>query len=125
MNKLLVLSALALLASREAQAAPLKARKVVTGREHACALMMDGSIKCWGRNTYGALGLGLPITQSIGDDPGEMGNALPVVDIDSANATTQIATGSSHTCAIYGKGILKCWGANFRGQLGLGHSNDM
>src|SRR5688572_3981980 len=64
-----------------AHAAPLKAKKVVTGNEHACALMEDGSIKCWGRNYDGALGLELPEGESIGDDPGEMGNALPVVDI--------------------------------------------
>ncbi|KIG16938.1 Molybdopterin oxidoreductase, iron-sulfur binding subunit [Enhygromyxa salina] len=39
---------------------------LVTGDAHSCALVLDGSVRCWGSNEYGQLGLGH--TQNIGDD---------------------------------------------------------
>ncbi|MDQ2644630.1 MAG: DUF4215 domain-containing protein [Myxococcota bacterium] len=33
---------------------------------------------------------------------------------------TALALGVEHTCAVLGDGRLKCWGANDRGQLGIG-----
>ena len=33
---------------------------------------------------------------------------------------TQISAGFSHTCAVRTDGALYCWGANDRGQLGIG-----
>jgi alpha-tubulin suppressor-like RCC1 family protein len=106
-----------------AHADPLRARKVVAGADHACALLQDRSIKCWGSNARGQLGLG--DQEDRGDDAAEMGDDLPIVDIASANSTTDLALGADHGCAIFGKGILKCWGANTHGQLGLGHTNDL
>ena len=53
--------------------------QVELGGGHACALLDDGSTKCWGANTYGTLGIGNE--EDIGDDPGEMGDALPAVNV--------------------------------------------
>ena len=47
---------------------------------HSCAVLDDGGVKCWGNNIKGALGIGN--TTSMGDDPGEMGDALPYVSLD-------------------------------------------
>ena len=41
----------------------------------AGAVLLDGSLKCWGENVLGQLGLG--DTSNRGDGAGEMGNALP------------------------------------------------
>ena len=49
------------------------------GGAHVCAVLDDDSVKCWGRNDYGQLGLG--DTSNHGDGPGEMGVNLPVVDL--------------------------------------------
>ncbi|MBL9024382.1 MAG: hypothetical protein JNL21_19460 [Myxococcales bacterium] len=59
--------------------------KVVIGRAHACALMPDPQtsltrVKCWGDNSKGQLGYG--DTENRGDDPGEMGVALPFVPVN-------------------------------------------
>jgi LPXTG-motif cell wall-anchored protein len=96
------------------------ATAISTGNSHTCALLSSGAVKCWGYNDNGQLGLG--DTNKRGDGPGEMGAALPVVDLGSGVTVTAISTGDEHTCAL-SSGAVKCWGANGYGQLGLGDTN--
>lgn len=49
------------------------------GVSHSCALMSGGAVKCWGYNSVGQLGQSN--LSDIGDDAGEMGNALRAADI--------------------------------------------
>ena len=49
--------------------------EVAAGFYHTCARRNDGSVKCWGENFVGQLGLG--DTAPRGDAPGQMGDALP------------------------------------------------
>ena len=95
---------------------------IVAGWYHTCALLDDGRVKCWGENFYGQLGLG--DTLHRGDGPGEMGDALPAVDLGQGNTAVAISSGGHHTCALLGDGHVKCWGRNFVGQLGLGDPSD-
>jgi alpha-tubulin suppressor-like RCC1 family protein len=90
----------------------------LTAGIHTCALLDNAQIKCWGWNLYGQLGLG--DTNSRGDGPGEMGDALPAVALGSGRTATAVAAGLWHTCAILDNGQVKCWGFNGSGQLGLG-----
>jgi len=83
-----------------------------------CALLDDGSVKCWGANSYGSLGLGDSLQR--GTFAGEMGDALPAVDLGTGRRAVAMATGSAHTCAILDDGRVKCWGQNETGQLGVG-----
>ena len=99
------------------------ATATAAGDVHTCAVLDDGSVKCWGRNSYGQLGLG--DTNSRGDGSNEMGDNLPVVDLGTGRTATAIAAGQYHTCALLDNASVKCWGFNFSGQLGIDSSNHM
>lgn len=79
-------------------------------------------IKCWGYNEYYQLGYG--DTKKRGDEPGEMGDNLPLVDLGAESKVKKLSIGESYTCALLVNNVLKCFGKNSFGQLGLG-SNGM
>ena len=94
------------------------ALQLTAGFSHTCARLDDGSVKCWGGNTSGQLGLG--DTLSRGTAPGQMGAALPAVDLGPGRSAVQVSAGDLHTCARLDDGSVKCWGDNTYGKLGLG-----
>lgn len=77
---------------------------------HVCAWTQRGQVKCWGLNDRGQLGL--PVGDPVGDEPGEMGDALPFVDLGEGFEVVQVSVGENHTCALSREGQVKCWGAN-------------
>lgn len=86
----------------------LAVEKISLGGMHACAVLTDGGLKCWGRNDKGQLGLG--DTLNRGGNPDEMGDALAFVDLGEGVTVWSVALGEAHTCAIVGDGDVKCWG---------------
>jgi alpha-tubulin suppressor-like RCC1 family protein len=95
-----------------------KVVKMSGGYEHSCALFENGKIKCWGRSQFGQTGYGQ--SENIGDQPGEMGDKLPFVDLGTREKAVDLATGNNFSCALFENGKIKCWGQNDSGQLGLG-----
>lgn len=95
---------------------------LASGRAHTCALSTKGKVKCWGINLEAQLGIG--DKKSRGDDAGEMGDKLPLVNLGNDFVPEILAAGSSHTCALSTKNQIKCWGGNFYGQLGYGDQNN-
>src|SRR5262249_54564811 len=79
------------------------------GYNHACALIGDGSMRCWGDNADGQLG----------DPSVATGSAVPVT-VSGINGATAFITGAFHTCALLTDRTLRCWGLNEQGQLGDG-----
>jgi alpha-tubulin suppressor-like RCC1 family protein len=94
------------------------AEALALGGAHACALLDDASVKCWGGNSYGQLGLG--DDEHRGDQPGELGDALPSVDLGADARAIAIAAGGFHSCALLDDGSVRCWGYGLYGQLGQG-----
>jgi alpha-tubulin suppressor-like RCC1 family protein len=93
------------------------AKSVVAGENHTCALLSEGTISCWGSNSYGQLGNGKT------DD-----SAVPVTVTDSSGSPVkEVATlvaGTSSTCAALTDGTALCWGNNASGQLGNGKTDN-
>jgi alpha-tubulin suppressor-like RCC1 family protein len=101
---------------------PRRVIEIAVGSTHACALLDDASLKCWGSNGHGQLGLG--DTTARGDEPGEMGENLPRVDL-GRDLAAHVTAGFDHTCVVAeATGHVKCWGANQSGQLGLGDTRN-
>jgi alpha-tubulin suppressor-like RCC1 family protein len=88
---------------------------ITAGTSHTCAILDDGSVKCWGNGSDGRLGYGN--TQSVGDD--EVPAAVGPVNLGGRTARA-IAAGDFHTCAILDDGSMRCWGFGASGQLGNG-----
>jgi alpha-tubulin suppressor-like RCC1 family protein len=83
------------------------------GQDSACALKQDGSLWCWGANTFDQLGF------AGGPDAGARTAAVPTrVDADTDWAEVSIDTFDA--CGVKRDGTLWCWGRNLEGQLGLG-----
>ena len=96
------------------------AQKIGGGLIHTCAVLDDESTKCWGHNYYGQTGLP---TAHRGDQPGEMGENLALVDldIDKEEEVPEIVLAlGQHSCFIGGDGVLSCWGRDNTGQVGVG-----
>jgi alpha-tubulin suppressor-like RCC1 family protein len=84
-----------------------------SGAFHTCALKDNGTVACWGDNYWGQLGLG--------HRTGASAPALiPGTTLSGVAAVT--AAGETHTCALKNDGSVACWGNNYYGQLGLGHT---
>ncbi len=95
----------------------LKSKTISARAHHSCALLSDGSIKCWGFNGQGQLGLGDMLSRGV--HKVQMAENLPTVKLGKLKAI-DVATGLSHSCAILENQNLKCWGSNDFGQLGQG-----
>ncbi len=98
-----------------------KPTAVTMGGYHSCALYDIGTVKCWGGNVAGALGLG--DMEDRGDVPNEMGDNLPAVDLGTGRTAVALTAGFYHSCALLDNGVIKCWGSNNYGQLGLGDTS--
>ena len=71
--------------------------------------------------------LGLGDTLDRGDAGGQMGDALPWVQLPStmtsvsstitSSTITSLSTGEHHSCAVQGQGQLRCWGDNAYGEV--------
>ncbi|KXZ43346.1 hypothetical protein GPECTOR_93g616 [Gonium pectorale] len=95
---------------------------MAAGAYHTCAILDTARVKCWGRAANGQLGYG--DTNNRGDNPGEMGDNLPFVDLGTGRTAVVLAGGHYHTCAVLDNGRAKCWGWNNAAQLGYGDTNN-
>jgi alpha-tubulin suppressor-like RCC1 family protein len=90
---------------------------VACGEQHTCAILDDHSLKCWGRNDSGQLGLDDGVSRGI--RPEDMGDNLTAVNLGRGRTVIAVAAGAAHTCAVLDNHEVKCWGLNADGELGL------
>ena len=78
-----------------------KADTVSAGGDHTCAVLTNGTIRCWGANFFGQLG-----------DNSTNHSSVPVTVMGISTAE-QVSSGNFHSCAVLTNGTVKCWGSNF------------
>lgn len=78
------------------------------GRHHTCARLSEGSVRCWGANEYGQLGVELDVRT----------NKLSPTIIPDLIDVVELAAGIEHMCARLTDGTVRCWGWNGNGQVG-------
>lgn len=76
--------------------------KVVGGGTHTCALNRWSTVKCWGGNGSGQLGIDAAGTDHV-----------------APHAFVDVSAGFEHTCAIDTQGQAWCWGSNAYAQSGF------
>ncbi len=114
---------------------------------HACAVLTNGSLKCWGNNGWGQLavggGSGLPASPTdvqratcaagtgpnatalcIGDAAGEVAGAY-ACRWARGRTVKQLAGGDRQTCVMLDNNDIKCWGFNGVRPAGPGHHRQL
>lgn len=92
-------------------------KRIAPGVDHACAILADDSVKCWGGNEFGQLG------------NGTTGTTAGAVTVSGVANAVDIAAGSNFSCAVVGAaagdiaGAVVCWGQGTSGQLGNGFTS--
>ena len=75
------------------------AEAVAVHNAHTCALLDDGSVKCWGDDSYGELGNGAGVTDSTSPPS-------TTVDLGTGRTAVALDVGADHTCAVLDNGSL-------------------
>lgn len=85
------------------------AKSIAGGDYHTCAILDNDTVKCWGYNSRGQLGLGDSINR--GNQPNQMGDNLPTVNLGTNRTAKAISAGSNTSCALLDNNTVKCWGS--------------
>jgi alpha-tubulin suppressor-like RCC1 family protein len=80
---------------------PLTQGSLSCGANHTCAIANDGSLQCWGDNTYGQLGNGLGTIET-----GVSAKALAGLN----NLPLRVSADADRTCALLDDESWWCWG---------------
>jgi alpha-tubulin suppressor-like RCC1 family protein len=86
------------------------ATAIAAGTASTCAVLSDGSLACWGDNTYGQLGVGV---SNLPSSPRPLAMVIP-------SHVDGVAAGVEFTCAWLDDGTVRCFGANSFGELARG-----
>lgn len=88
--------------------------EIAFGGGHACSRSAtDGTISCWGRNTFGQTGQATSMACAANMC------TLPAAVAGTAGSKKLVA-GHNHSCIIDASDHVQCWGRNHIGQLGDG-----
>jgi alpha-tubulin suppressor-like RCC1 family protein len=82
---------------------------------HACAIMADQSVTCWGDNNWG---------QSIWNGPTPSVTTPTTVTFADGGVLGPVKllrVGDRHTCVVLVDGSVWCWGDDTVGQIGVAH----
>jgi alpha-tubulin suppressor-like RCC1 family protein len=91
---------------------------LAAGNSHACAVLRDRTMKCWGQYVDENTGTTLSIAESTSTP-----NGHPTI-VDGIDNAVAVSAGRNFTCVLTTSETVKCWGTNDSGQLGSGPGPD-
>jgi alpha-tubulin suppressor-like RCC1 family protein/DNA-binding CsgD family transcriptional regulator len=101
---------------------------LAVGGYHACALLRDTTVRCWGRDWEGQLGDNKPSFTNWDDRRTLRTRPVDVISEGGSRLIGVVGLaaggGFGHTCALMNTGGVECWGSNAWGELGDGVSGD-
>ena len=103
------------------------AKNVVLSSGHTCAILDDDSLKCWGHNNYGEVGIGAgsnDICTNVGNYNYSCKKTPTAVNLGDGRTVKNVVLDFSHTCVILDDDSLKCWGDNNGGEVGDGSTTN-
>lgn len=86
--------------------------QIAAGTNFVCAVLSDGTVKCWGQNMSGQLGNGNTVDQSA------------PIKVTGLTGVVELALGANFSCARIADGTVKCWGSGGNGRLGNNTTTD-
>lgn len=81
---------------------------ITAGKNHTCARLRRGGVKCWGNNKLGALGNG---SNKDSSSP---------VDVIGTTDSVWVHSQSTQTCALFSDSEIRCWGESENREVGYG-----
>jgi alpha-tubulin suppressor-like RCC1 family protein len=84
---------------------------VAVGDQHACAVLDDGTVHCWGAGSLGQRGADIGVSAI----PRPVGPLEVAVDVEVA---------AGRTCVLLAGGGVACWGGNFYGEVDARRGGD-
>lgn len=79
---------------------------VAVSAGHSCAVVSDGTVRCWGSPSNGKL------------YPSETAKQFVPMRIPNQYNIKRVAVGWGHTCTLAHDGAVTCWGYDYNGNLG-------
>jgi alpha-tubulin suppressor-like RCC1 family protein len=87
---------------------------IAAGATHTCALMVGGTVRCWGSGAAGQLGAGASGTAS--GQSGFVARGVVAKPVPGVQGATAITAAANRTCATIGAAadaegpVIRCWG---------------
>ena len=95
--------------STPVRVAPVTYQSVSSGGRHSCAVGINRRVYCWGAD----------VDDQLGVVPHVLERPAPTA-IAAGAVFASVAAGDAHSCGTGPDGLMRCWGNNDHGQLGLG-----
>ena len=81
---------------------------IAAGTVHTCALLVGGTVRCWGGNN----------SRQLGDGTTQERRSPVLVPGIGVGEAVGIVAGGGYTCILGVRGDVRCWGGNSQGELG-------
>jgi alpha-tubulin suppressor-like RCC1 family protein len=100
-------------------------QSLTAGVYYSVALMKNGTLEAWGRNTYGELGIGTSGEYQETPQPvcAPEAKTVPCTGSEVLKEVVAVSAGYWHTVALLANGKVLTWGRDDFGQLGVAPSS--